>query len=399
MAPIKVGLVGLSTASKVTNWAAIAHLPYLQSKQGKALFDVVALCNSSVDSAKKSIQHYGLAESVKSYGSPADLAADPDVELVVCVVGVENHYDVLLPAIKAGKNIYTELPLASNLKQMQELVDLAEKKGVRTMFGSQGQAHPAVHLLKKMIAEDKVGKVLSTTFVGTTGFPLTKVPASFRVVGERAAGGNFATIWFLHSESCVNVRSSLMLTTIGITCLLEVFGELEAFSSMMGNDYPTMDLVDPTQSGKIVDSITKDTPDNIHLQGRFSSGTLITYQMRAGEVFPGEPGCCWIINGEKGDIQITNPRGCFDIEHKGLEIKYKKAGERKAETIELSEDGYTTLNHPAQNVGRLYEAFAKGDTASYADWNVALRRHKLIDEMFARGDDDKPFGEVAQYMK
>lgn len=201
MAPIKIGLVGLSTSSAVTNWAVLAHLPFLQSEQGKDLYEVVALCNSSVENAKRSVKRFGLAESIKTYGSPEDLAADPDVELVVCVVGVTSHYDVCLPAVKAGKNVYTELPFASNMKQMQELVDEAEKDGVRTMFGSQGQAHPAVHLIKKMVAEGKIGKPLSTTVIGASGFPLDKpLPSSFRMLAERQGGGNFATVWFLHSK-------------------------------------------------------------------------------------------------------------------------------------------------------------------------------------------------------
>lgn len=202
MAPIRIGLVGLSTSSKATNWAVIAHLPYLQSSQGKLHYEIVALCNSSVESARRSIAHFNLSPTTKAYGTAEDLAADPDVELVVNVTGVESHYDVLLPAVKAGKSVYTELPLASTMAQMQELVDLAEEKGIKTIFGSQGQAHPAVHLVKKMIAEDKIGKPLSTTLIATSGLPLDKpLPVAFKMLAERKAGGNFATIWFLHSES------------------------------------------------------------------------------------------------------------------------------------------------------------------------------------------------------
>jgi predicted dehydrogenase len=201
MAPIKIGLIGLSTSSKATNWAKLAHLPYLQSPQGKSHYEIIALCNSSVESAKNSLAHFNLPSTIKTYGCPSDLAADPDVELVVCVVGVESHYDVLLPVIKAGKNVYTELPLASNMQQMQELVDVAEEKGVRTIFGLQGQAHPVIHFIKKVIAEDKIGKPLSTTLIATTGLPLDgALPVAFKMLAERKAGGNLATIWFLHSK-------------------------------------------------------------------------------------------------------------------------------------------------------------------------------------------------------
>jgi hypothetical protein len=156
--------------------------------------------------------------------------------------------------------------------------------------------------------------------------------------------------------------------------------------------------VDPTQGNKVIETITKNCPDNIHLQGRFADGTLLTYQLRAGTAFPGEPGCRWIINGSAGDILITNPRGCFDIEHAGISIRYQRAGDAEAEDVVLEKDELSELEHPAQNVGRLYEAFAKGEVGKYADWGVALRRHEFIDEMFERGDGDMGFGETAEYV-
>jgi len=217
MAPIKIGLIGLSTTSKATNWAVLAHLPYLQSPQGKAHYEIIALCNSSVESAKKSIAHFNLSSTIKAYGSADDLANDPDVELVVNVTGVESHYEVLVPALKAGKNVYTELPLASNMQQIHELVALAEENNVKTIFGLQGQAHPVVHLIKNMIAEDKIGTPLSTTLTATTGLPLDKpLPIAFRMLAERKTGGNFATIWFLHSKSLLSAENPLLLEKLTI---------------------------------------------------------------------------------------------------------------------------------------------------------------------------------------
>lgn len=165
----------------------------------------------------------------------------------------------------------------------------------------------------------------------------------------------------------------------------------------MGIDHPTVDLMDPAQGGKITESVKKECPDNILLQGRFESGTLMSYQMRAGKAFPGESGCRWLINGDKGDILLTSPRGCFDIEHIGIEIKYRKADQEEAETVALPEDKLSGLEQPAQNIGRLYDAYAKGNTVMYADWRDALKIHKFIDELLRRGDSNKPFGEPATH--
>jgi predicted dehydrogenase len=64
MAPIRVGILGLSQGQ----WAANAHLPYLQGPQSK--FEIVAVCNSSAESAQNSIKSLKLAETTKAYGHP-----------------------------------------------------------------------------------------------------------------------------------------------------------------------------------------------------------------------------------------------------------------------------------------------------------------------------------------
>lgn len=203
MAPIRIALIGLSTTSKSTSWASHAHLPYLQSPQGQKHYKIVALCNSSVDSANKSIEEFKLGSDVKAYSSAEELAHDPDVDLVVNVTGVERHYELVLPLIKAGKNVFTELPLASNMKQMTELYETAKSKDVKTVFGMQGQTSSVTKVLREVIASGKIGKVLSTTWVGynAMGFLGEKpLPQGMKGFVDREVGANLMTVWFLHSK-------------------------------------------------------------------------------------------------------------------------------------------------------------------------------------------------------
>ena len=76
MAPIRIGIIGLSGDAK-TAWASTAHLPYLRASS--EAFAITALCNTSISSAKKAIELYGLPPSTKAYGSPDDLANDDEV--------------------------------------------------------------------------------------------------------------------------------------------------------------------------------------------------------------------------------------------------------------------------------------------------------------------------------
>jgi predicted dehydrogenase len=151
MAPIKIGFIGLSSSQ---SWAVWAHLPYLKNN---SKYELVALCNSSVDSAKAAITNHGLPPTTKAYGSPEELAADPDVELVVCSVRVDKHYDALMPALKAGKHAFCEWPLAKDAAQAEELIKVAKEKGVKTLVGLQAGVSPTLLKLKQIISEGKIG--------------------------------------------------------------------------------------------------------------------------------------------------------------------------------------------------------------------------------------------------
>ena len=105
----------------------------------------VALQNSSLKAAKKSIEHYKLDPTiVKPYGLPEELAEDERVDLVVVGTRVDVHYQVvkgLLEGWKSlgkgvGKGVYCEWPLPLNLAQVNELVALAEETRVRTVVGT-----------------------------------------------------------------------------------------------------------------------------------------------------------------------------------------------------------------------------------------------------------------------
>ena len=175
--------------------------------------------------------------------------------------------------------------------------------------------------------------------------------------------------------------------------ILATLGELDTFHSILGNQRPTVELTDSQQGDKVVETVQKDTPDQVLLQGRLDSGALISYHLRGGDPFPGEPGLTWSIYGEKGEIHITNPSCVLDIWHDGVSIKLHEFGQKDAQVLELADDDMSNLPHPSQNVGRIYEAYAKREIGSCPDWKLGMKRHELIDEMWRRSDGERPFGE------
>ncbi|KAB2107977.1 hypothetical protein AG0111_0g3785 [Alternaria gaisen] len=206
MAPIKVGIIGLSSltthvpATAGDRWAASAHLPYLLASP---FYQIVALCNSSVASAVKAVERYNLPSSTKTYGDPQDLANDPDVQLVVCCVRVDKHYKLMMPALKAGKDAFVEWPLAPKLEESQEMLATAMKSGSRTIVGLQSRYSSVAQKVKQLMVENVIGKLLSSSLsYEIETFGDTDIPG-VDYMSKKAAGANMFTIMFGHCADAV----------------------------------------------------------------------------------------------------------------------------------------------------------------------------------------------------
>jgi hypothetical protein len=254
----------------------------------KDLFQITALCNSSVDAAKSAIQQYHLDPStVKAYGNPADLAADPNVELVLCNTRVDKHYETILPSIQAGKSVYIEWPIASNPTHIEELVaaHLANSnKSQVAAVGLQGRFAPPVVKIKELLKSGRLGKLLSTEvriFGGTKD--RQNLTSGLQYFTQREFGGNAITIGFGHGrfrfpflrvsqlEKCKISRLCSSFTNYAnlvIDYVQSVVGDV-----VSGTDHvhwqlqrPEIGLRDP-ETGNIIDTIRSDVPDLLSLHG------------------------------------------------------------------------------------------------------------------------------------
>jgi predicted dehydrogenase len=144
------------------SWASRSHLPYLKRTPHYA---ITALQNSSLASAQASAKQYHL-DSVSTHDAPASIAKDPNVDIIAVSVNVPEHYNLICPALEAGKDVFCEWPLARNVKEAEELTNLAKEKGVRTMVGLQARQNPSILKAKEIVESGKLGKILGTTMFG-----------------------------------------------------------------------------------------------------------------------------------------------------------------------------------------------------------------------------------------
>jgi predicted dehydrogenase len=66
------------------------------------------------------------------------------------------------------------MAVGEDLTEAQEMEEIAKNKGVRTMAGLQACQSPFVSKVKEIVGSGQIGKVLSTTFIGNSGFLASK---------------------------------------------------------------------------------------------------------------------------------------------------------------------------------------------------------------------------------
>ncbi|KAJ1568462.1 hypothetical protein HK405_001735, partial [Cladochytrium tenue] len=374
MAPIRTAIIGLSS-SAATSWAANAHLPYLLSARGRARYQIVALCNSSAESARAAIAHYKLPDpaSIRAYGDPAELARDPDVELVVCATRVDVHHRTVRPVLEAGKAaVFCEWPLAQDTAHARDLADLAREKGVKTAVGTQGRLSPVAEKLREVIREGRIGKVLSVdtrAFGGLNGRDV--VPTSLAYFLDRKVGGNVFVIGFGHLFDTVQ----------------SIVGDISDLHGHLQLQRPDVKLLDRA-TGAIVGTQRSNVPDLIVAAGSIPESPTTQkdasalLRFRVGAPWPEDPPLVLTIHGEKGELRLTSHAGS------SLGVAYQKPvvidlhdfATDTVERIEWSwEDWQEELPFAARNIGLVYEAFAKGE--GYPTFEDAVKRHEQLDAL------------------
>ena len=86
--------------------------------------------------------------------------ADPGVDAVAVAVDAPNHFEVARMALRAGRHVFVEKPLALSVADAEELCRLAESTQRTLMVGHLLLYHPAVTHIRASIDNGELGDVL-----------------------------------------------------------------------------------------------------------------------------------------------------------------------------------------------------------------------------------------------
>jgi predicted dehydrogenase len=87
------------------------------------------------------------------------LLNDPDLHAVAVATSVKHHYPMAKASLLAGKHTFIEKPMASSAAQCEELIALAESKGLVLMVGHTFLFSPAVRKIKEIVDNRDIGDI------------------------------------------------------------------------------------------------------------------------------------------------------------------------------------------------------------------------------------------------
>lgn len=134
----------------------------------------------------------------KAYATVEEMLEDKSIDLVSVCVANAYHAETTIKALKAGKNVLCEKPMATTYEQCEEMVRVAEECGKRLFIGHNQRLTPAHKKAKELIASGKMGKVLTfaTSFchAGPESWSIDKGKGTWFFKKSAAAFGSMADL-------------------------------------------------------------------------------------------------------------------------------------------------------------------------------------------------------------
>src|SRR3989475_10799219 len=242
---IRVGIVGATVTQGGSHWGANAHVPALKALPG---YELRGVCTSREDTAKASAAAFGAERAFHRF---SDMAAHPEVDLIVVCVRVPGHRELVMAGLQAGKQVFCEWPLGANLAEAEEMANLARSQGVRTMVGLQARGDPVLLRIQELVSEGYVGEVLSCNMV-------MFLPGLLQRGLERA--------WMADQAAGAHTLSIATGHAIDVLCF--GVGEFTEVLSSVTTQVPVWETAEP---GKTVDVTA---PDNVLVSGVLTNGAV-----------------------------------------------------------------------------------------------------------------------------
>ncbi len=145
---IRVAVVGCGSVSNM-------YLPHLSAS---TFVELVATCDIKPERAKAAAEKYGIP---LHYSHIDELLAGEPFDLLVNLTDMQEHGRLNKQALLAGKQVWSEKPMANTYREGKALLDLAKSKGLQIWGAPAVVNSPQFAFMARAIQEGKLGRISS----------------------------------------------------------------------------------------------------------------------------------------------------------------------------------------------------------------------------------------------
>lgn len=283
MRKVKVGIIGCGNISGI----------YFRNCRQYPVLDLVACADLDVERAKARAAEFGVPRAY----SVEELLGDPEIEIVINLTIPVAHADICLKALKAGKHVYVEKPLAVTREQGQAVLELARSKGLRVASAPETFMGGGIQTCRKLIDDGWIG-----TPVAASGFMM--------------CGGHES--WHPDPDFYYQQGGGPMfdMGPYYLTAFVTLLGSMRSVTGAAKVTYPERTI---TSQPKFGSKITVNTPTHIAGVIEFASGVVGTLVTSFDTPVSGDLPSIEIY-GSAGTLRVPDPNGF------GGSIRIRRAG-------------------------------------------------------------------------
>jgi predicted dehydrogenase len=262
-----------------------------------------------------------------------DLITDPGLDVIYNPLPNSHHHEWTIRALRAGKHVLCEKPLASNAKEAEEMARVADETGMLLLEAFHYRYHPLADRVRAII-----GDGLGASLIGK----LQHVEASFSVP---IPPDNIRWDWNLAGGA-----------TMDLGCY--PLHMIRYFSGMLP---------------RVVSAKAKVGPPNIDvtMEAELELTNGATARMTCSMAADAQLGASFLARGDRGELKVNNPVG----PHWGHQLAITTPEGTSTETV----PGETTYTHQL----RAFVLAMRGDRGAFpTDGRDGIIGMRIIDEVY-----------------
>lgn len=140
MRKTRFGIVG---TGRISDWV-------LKGAVMEPRFEAAAVCSRSMEKAESFAANHSIP---KTFTDIDEMASDPSIDAIYIGTPNHTHHDIAIRCMNMGKHVICEKPLASNAKEVEEMILAAKKNGVALMEAMISTLSPNFRMVQERLGQ------------------------------------------------------------------------------------------------------------------------------------------------------------------------------------------------------------------------------------------------------